>query len=311
MNGLKKSGYKFYVLFFLVLSIGLVVCSKNAWAGFGISSPYVKNDHLTRGSHYEKQIILSRGDPFEDWQATVQFNVDGINHWFKVDKGTEFILPSGVQQVPVTITVDVPKDAKYGEYKGSITIVTKSLKSPAGGTVAIALGARVDVDLKVIKGGYFDFQVLAVKSSDIQEGFKNLFGRFIASHFPFQIQIENKGNIKGAPKKVTLDIYDSNKNSLLESLATKKIQKVEPFKSQWINAYFKTALPAGSYWAHYRIYKGEEVSSEGELHLSIVKLGEIRKITFWERLINTPELYLPIFVLIIVGLILIIKRRKP
>lgn len=311
MNEFKTQSSK--LILFSLLSLALLVTPglKTAWAGFGISSPYVKNDHLTPGSHYEKQIILSRGDPFEDWQATVKFNLGEIESWFKIDKGKEFILPAGQQQVPLIISVDVPKDARYGEYKGSITIETKSLKPPAGGTVAIALGGQIDIDIKVTKGGYFDFLVLAVKSTDFEEGFRNLFGRLIPSRFAFLIQIENKGNIKGAPTKVTMDIYDTQEKMLLQSLETRKIETVEPFKVKWINAYFKTNLPAGSYWAHYRIYKNEEIANEGKIHLSILRLGETRKITFLKRFLATPELYLPILVLIVSGVIFwILKRRK-
>ena len=72
----------------LILSISLIMPTL---AGFGVSPPYVKNERLDRGSHYEQKIILVRGDPIEDLKAEITIDVPGAQEWISIDKGTEFI----------------------------------------------------------------------------------------------------------------------------------------------------------------------------------------------------------------------------
>ena len=45
------------ILLFVILGADL------AFAGFGVTPPYVRNTSLTRNSTYEQQILLVRGDP--------------------------------------------------------------------------------------------------------------------------------------------------------------------------------------------------------------------------------------------------------
>ena len=243
------------------------------WAGFGISPPYVKNENLGQGSYYEKKITLVRGDPIEDWKIEIIVNVPGADDWISVDKGEEFIMPEGAQQVPMIISVNVPKDAKFGRYTGTIRVKTAPVRPPEAGTVSILLGGQIDVNLNVQKE-IFDFNVRGVKVSDLEEGDK----RWIF-YFPgiikFSMQIENLGNIKAVPSKVLFDIYDEKEKELLETIETTKMNKVNPFEINWVIAELKTKLKAGSYYAQYKIFKKDEVVSQGRIHLSILSKGAI------------------------------------
>lgn len=266
------------ILFSLILAFSLILTWSLsplvARAGFGISPPYVRNENLTQGAHYEKKIILVRDKPDEDWKAELIFNVPGANDWFSVDKGKKFILPKGEKQTPIIISVDIPKSAKYKEYKGFIRVKTTPLKAREVGTVAITLGGQIDVDLNVTKN-IFDFKVRGVKVSDLEEGHKWLLWYF-PGIIKFSIQIENIGNVKAQPSKVILDIYDSQEKNLLEKIEAKNFsKKVKPFETEWILAKLPTELKPGSYWAHYKIYKKDEIASQGRIHLSILPKGTI------------------------------------
>lgn len=265
--------FKRIVLFLIVcllLSFSLIEIVQ---AGFGISPPYVKNENLGQGSYYEKKITLVRGDPIEDWKIEIIVNVPGADDWISVDKGKEFIMPEGAQQVPMVIKVNIPKDAKFGRYTGTIRVKTAPVKSPKPGTISILLGGQIDVNLNVQKE-IFDFNVRGVKSSDLEEGEK----RWIF-YFPgiikFSMQIENLGNIKASPSKVLFNIYDENEKELLESIATTKMNKINPFEIDWVIAELKTKLKAGSYYAQYKIFKKDEIVSQGKIHLSILSKGTI------------------------------------
>ena len=239
------------------------------FAGFGISSPYVRNENLTQGSHYEKKVTIVRGDPIEDLKAEITINVPGADEWFSIDRGREFILPKGEKQIPIIVSVDVPKDADFKDYQGTIIVRTSSLEGPEGGTVSIALGTQIDVDLNVSKQEIFDFKVWGVGIFDLEEGHKVWF-LYFPGKIKFSMKIENLGNIKASPTKIHFDIYDSQEKQLLESLETAKMEKVDSFETKEIIAELLTKLAPGSYWAQFKIFKNEEVINEGKIHLSIL-----------------------------------------
>ena len=294
MNFNKISKILIYLFLFNFL---FLVFSFPAKAGFGISSPYVRNNNLVPGCHYEKKVILVRGNPDEDWKVEVKIKVPQADKWISIDKGKEFILPKGKQQVPVIISVDVPRRAKFGRYKGAITFITSSLSSQKKGTVSINLGARVDVDLTVGKSKIFDFKIRGVKVYDLEEGHKFLFW-YIPGKIKFEMTFENLGNIKAAPTKVVFDIFDNQEKRKLESIEVTRMKKVAPFKTKKIIAKLPTKLKAGSYWAYFKIFKKDKVVREGKLHLSILPYGTLsakkKKIC-----------HLPVWLAIIIGLIVL------
>ena len=242
-------------------------------AGFGISPPYVRNENLGQGSYYEKKITLVRGDPIEDWKIEIIVNVPGADDWISVDKGKEFIMPEGAQQVPMIIKVNIPNDAKFGRYIGSIRVKTAPVKPPEDGTISILLGGQIDVNLNVQKE-IFDFKVRGVKASNLEEGEKRwIFD--VPGIIEFSMQIENLGNIKAAPSKIVFDIYDENEKELLETITTTKMNKINPFEIDWVTAKLKTKLKVGSYYAQYKIFKRDEIVSQGKIQLSILAKGTI------------------------------------
>lgn len=253
---------------FFFMNIGV------AEAGFGITPPYVSNDRLTRGTVYEQRIGLVRSNPDEELKVEITMNVPGIEDWFTIDKGKEFIIPKGAPNLPITITVNVPSDAEYKEYKGAIRIrTTPNTEQPSGG-VSIALGAQIDVRLKVVDKIY-DFNVRKISVGDIEEG-RTRWGFYFPGKIRFFMMIENTGNTDYGPTKVHFDIYDSEGETLLESIDnTNEMDVIAPFATKDITAELPTRLPPGRYNAKYTIYKGDEIASQNEVTLSINPLGSI------------------------------------
>ncbi len=256
----------------LIIALMVLAWANTTRAGFGISPPYVRNDSLTTGSHYEQKIVLVRGDPIEDLKAEISIDVPKAGDWISIDKGEEFILPKGETQVPMVVSVDVPKNAKYENYKGFIRIVTSSLKPLEKGSVTIALGARIDVDLTVAEIIIFNFDVLAVGLPDLEEGWKfwkiKLPGRIKA-----KIKIANTGNVEAAPTRVHLDIYDINCKDLLESSDDTRFKKVKSFETKEIFAGFKTKLEIGAYCGEIKIFKHDEIIKEQKVFFNILERG--------------------------------------
>jgi hypothetical protein len=271
MGGFTFMKRRFLFLFAIVAV--LLGFAQPVFAGFGITPPYVRSEALTRGSHYTQEIILVRGDPVEDLQAEVTINVPGISDWFSVDKGMTFPLPKGQSQVPIHISVDVPGNAAYAAYSGNIRIRTVSAAGPTSG-VSIALGAQIDVSLKVVDK-IEDFEVRRVELSESEEGHS-----FAWLNFPgrinFGLHIENTGNVAGAPSKVHMDIYNRDGTELLSAVDNiGSIQKIEPFTTTKVVATLPNWLPPGGYLVRYTVYKEDTVKKTGELTLSVLPRGTI------------------------------------
>ncbi len=298
-------------MFFLCL-----LFSNTVHAGFGITPPYVRNDRLTQGSTFTQDIILVRGDPVEDLKAEITLMTPGIEDWITIDRGTEFLLPKGEKQVPIRVTVRVPDNAAYERHQGSIRVRTVS-PDPASG-VSIALGAQIDVDIRVVDE-IRDFEVKRVKLSEAEEP-----RRFWWLEFPgkmtFTMGIENTGNAPTAPSRVQFDIYDKRGNKVLETTVnTNAIEEVRPFETREVAAYLPTRMPPGAYFVRYSVYHfDEEVKRTGELTLSVLPRGTVvgyegyglEGLSFGDKLSLIVPVALLVVVLLITTAVLILRKRN-
>jgi len=229
---------------FIFSVVAFLICAHTTYAGFGVTPPYVTNESLTRNSVYEQTIYLVRSDPTTDLKATISVDVPGVNEWISIDKGTEFILPSGEQKVAMVVKIVVPEDAEFKQYKGNIRIKTGAPDDiVASGAVSISLGAQIDVDLNVIDKKIKDFKVRKIGLSDLNEGHK-VGWLYFPGKIRFEMLIENTGNVEIAPSDVVFRIYDRSGNILLEETHKKgKIAKVKPFQTETVFAELPTKLP--------------------------------------------------------------------
>ncbi len=303
--------------FCLVLIFCCTFFSETAFAGFGITPPYVRNDRLTQGSTFTQDIILVRGDPVEDLKAEITLMTPGIEDWITIDRGTEFLLPKGEKQVPMRVTVRVPNDAAYERYQGSIRVRTVS-PDPASG-VSIALGAQIDVDIRVVDE-IRDFEVKRVKLSEAEEP-----TRFWWLEFPgkmtFTMGIENTGNAPTAPSRVQFDIYDKRGNKVLEtSVNTNEIEQVRAFETREVAAYLPTRLPPGAYFVRYSVYQfDDEVKRDGELTLSVLPKGTVvgyegyglEGLSFGDKLsLIVPVALLTVVLLVTAGVLMLRGKNR-
>jgi methionine-rich copper-binding protein CopC len=264
----------------LALAAGAIVVRPSPLAhaeGFGITPPYVTNDSLTQNSHYEQTIVLVRSDTSEDLQAKVTINVPGADDWITIDKGTQFTIPAGSQQVPMIVSVNVPANAKLGHYTGNIQVVVSPLAGPTPGTVGITIGAQINVDLQVIDQKNVNFIVHRVTMSNAEVG-----SSFLWMNFPgkvlFTMDLENTGNIAGSPDKVVFQ-YESylTQNVLETETNTNHLASIAPFDSQQITAEMPVYLPQGTYRVYYQIYGRDDgnVIGQGTLDLSVLPPGTL------------------------------------
>ena len=297
----------------VTLMLFFIVSADFALAGFEIPPPYVRNTSLTRNSVYEQQILLVRGNPDVPLKAEIKIDAPEIAPWIEVVEGMTIQLPRGVQKVPMTVRVRVPKDAQFKDYRGVMRIKTlPDDNQVAAGAVSISLGAQVDLSLSVIDRQIKDFRVRKIALSDLNEGHK-VGWLYFPGKINFGILIENTGNVDVAPSKVEFRIFDFAGNVLLEETSNLgKIRKIAPFATEEVLAEIPTRLPAGNYLARYRIYNGNDVKHEGEASLSIRPYGTLDIAGFGFSGLSIPHkisVLLPIFIVIILLLYFIYNRR--
>ena len=256
-----------------------MLCASYVQAGFGISPPFVRTKQpIFPGSHFEQKITLLRSDAEDELMARISVEAPDIAEWITVKQGLEFDLPTGKLQVPMIVEVDVPDSAATGNYQGHLNIQIVPKNRNTGGGVAIALGARVDIDLEVTDTAFVDFVIKKITIPEF-ERLKKPWNWKIFSYFFKRleaiIKIENVGNVAVAPTKVHIDVYDLTEKKLLESYDDKSIAKTEPFSTKSVRASFPTKLGVGEYWAKIRVYKENKIIHNDKIIFAVKPAGSI------------------------------------
>jgi hypothetical protein len=289
-----------------------------AHAGFGITPPYVTNSSLTRNSVYDQTIFIVRSDPTTDLKATISIDVPGVNEWFTIVEGNEFILPQGEQKVPLTVRVTIPDDAEFKQYTGNIRIKTGTPDgAPAGAGVNISLGAQIDVDLNVIDREIRDFKVRKIGISDLNEG-HSVGWLYFPGKIRFEMLIENTGNVPISPSTVVFRLYDRSGNFLLQETKNKgKIPTVDPFLTETVVAEIPTRLPQGSYLARFEILNGNESKLAGEVNVNILPYGSLQAAGFGFIGLSIPHklsVIIPVLFILALSIFIVVRivslRRK-
>ena len=258
----------------LLIACLLISVALETKAGFGISPPRVWNDRLVPGSHFEQIITLTRSKPENPIEITVEIEAPEVKDWIKIDRGEKFIYPAGPQQFPMTVIVDVPEDAGYSIYYGKMII--KSIPVGVEGQVTVALGAIVDLKLKVSGEKFSDFKTRGVSIPDSEEGWP----------LKFTVSLENLGNVKVRPSRVHLDIFDDYHQQKLKSGDITQMSWVESFKAGGSQGELAVNLKAGQYWADYEVYKDEERILKDKLRFYVHPPGTLIPPPLFTRIKN-------------------------
>ena len=231
----------FFALFAIPFSTG----------AFGVSPPFINAEKLVKGSRFETTVYLVQGQPVEDLEVKAVFDVpEKVRSWFSVDKGEQFIIPAGVQQFPIKVTIKVPDDVELGIYQGALRINTVP-KRKEGEQIAISVGARIELNLTVGEGAFFDYVIRKLDILDIEEG----------DSPAFVVPFETLGNVPAAPDRATIDVLDKFGNVRLGYAQVEEFEEIPPFETKTFVVEFPVniALGIGEYWAEARIYRGDQV----------------------------------------------------
>ncbi|MDO8522781.1 MAG: hypothetical protein Q7S12_00635 [bacterium] len=299
-------GQKLKILFLVLVLI--FVLTNTALAGFGISPAQIQADRLAPGTHYEENFILSRGQPTEDLIAKVSFdfpNDPEVVNWISVEPDTTISLPKGEQRVPLIVKIDVPNNAEYKDYSGFMRLGVAPTEAVQKQGVAISLGAKVSIDLKVTKIKIIEFKVRNLRIPSSEEGI-HFWKIFFPGKINLVMNVENTGNVKAAPLKAEIEIYNLTQKNLLFKGEDKTLSELKPFEKKDVKAGFRHKLKPGQYWSTVRVYSDKDkVAIEDKMILTITEM----EISNREWLILGGGI-LGIFVFILALIFIILKLKK-
>ncbi len=244
-------------------------------AGFGISPATIEAPNLGQGTHFEQKFVLSRGQPTEDLVANVSFefpNTPEAVKWFSVTPATSISLPEGEQRVEMFVKIDVPKDAQYKNYVGFMRVGVGPAETGSPQGVAISLGARIEINLNVTEIKIISFTIRDLRIPASEEGF-HWWKIFLPGKINFVMNVENTGNVKAAPLKATIEVYDPQWKNLIYQKEDKSLEELEPFQKKDIAAGFWHKLAPGQYWSIIKVFKDEkEILREEKIFITIEQM---------------------------------------
>ncbi len=249
------------------LFLFIVIAPQISQAAFGISPPFLNAGHLVAGAKYVQTVYLVQDQPNQDLKIKANLNVpEAIRQWIHIDKGLEFVIPSGTRQFPVEVEVDVPGNAGLGKYSGNLTFV--SIPSEAGQQVTIALGANVAINLTVGNDIFEKFTVPIVKPLDIEEGWSPR----------VDVKFNNEGNIPESFDGAIFELYDRYGGVRLAYIQKNSdFPETPPFTIKEYTVEFPTDfhLGLGQYWASVSFYKNEKMVASERTVFSVVPVGSL------------------------------------
>lgn len=286
--------------FLAVLMTMLGMALPSAAVAFGVSPGAIQESRLVRGSTVTRTISLVQGNPAADVQVKVLVDSADMKEWMSFDPGLEFTIPAGVQQFPFRVTIAVPHDTPFGNYSAFLRIRTKPEPAQEGGTVSVAVGARVDVDITVGEDVIEEFSVKALTIEDIMEG----------EPLAASARIENTGNVPTGPDSASFELFDKFGGIRLAygAVSGEAIERIPPFSEKTLALEFPVdlRLAPGDYRGHVQVF------DEKGVVVREVKTGfTVREKTFLDTLSTTlPYVLGVVLVLIAAGMITRLWRKK-
>ena len=247
------------------LFVSLTTQVPKSKAAFGVSPPWVRNDHLLPGTTYEQVINLNRNNPDQDMKASVRISGDKeIEKWLKIEDVDNLIMRKGEKILPMKVIVEVPRRAAIRDYKGDISIIMESIEPEAreGGAVAIKLGAHIAVELSVVGEKITDYRVKIISLDPLNEG----------DSFYINVEVENLGNTEISELNGQIDIYDYKETEVLKSLTFNQLpDTISPDTRVESRVDFEDLiLDPGEYWAVIKVFKEGEVIYKNRLYQQVI-----------------------------------------
>lgn len=298
---MKSTPAKAAVLLGTLLSLPFLFRAPVASAAFGISPPFFNADHLVKGATYSQTVYLLQDQSAEDLHIQAQLNInDKVKPWITIDPGTDFVIPQGSRQFPVTITVHVPQDADLTAYSGTLDFVSVPKEK---GQVTIALGVQVALNIVVGNDVFHKVNVTSVRLKDIEEGWNP----------QVEVNIENQGNVPESFTGASYELLDEFGSIRLAYVQKRSgFPEVAPFSAKVFTVDFPVNfhLGVGEYWGNVTFYQNDQPVASQKAIFNVLPPGSIGGASSkYVALIKTYWLYEALGLVALIGAIYLFVRK--
>src|SRR3989338_2379254 len=225
---------------FVFIFVFFGVSPASAEAGFGVSPPSIKETRLVPGSRVTRTVYLIQGNPEKEVAMDVAVESKDIKSWISFEPAGSFTIPVGVQQFPLHVIIQVPKDAELGIYRAFIRPNTNPENAKTG--VAISLGGRIDVDLTVGDDVFESFTITNINIEHIRAGEKP----------KVEIEVENTGNVPTGPSAASFELFNKFGDIRLAYGDVEIKEEIASFANRGLTIEFPLSvrLAEGGYWGN-------------------------------------------------------------
>jgi len=290
---------KNFLFILLPMALFVFVGPPLTHAGFGVSPGAIQEGRLVPGITVTRTIYLVQGNPEADVGIVAEIESRDIKDWITLDSGFNFVIPAGVQQFPMGVTVKVPKDAELGQYSAVVRVHTQPPPAEAAGSVAISLGGLVNIDLTVGNDIILEYRVKGLRVFDVKQG------------EPLQVsaRIENTGNVPASPDSATFELFDKFGNTRLAFITAENEQfpRVPAFAEESVVLEFPLdiVIAPGEYRSHVKVF-----NEKGDV-LREIKIGfSVLERTFLDDIKSYVLIVGVVLIVIIVALVIFLRRRR-
>lgn len=242
----------------IALTVSICANVSSSYAAFGVSPPWVNNDHMLPGTTFEQVVYLSRSDTEKAMNAEVKVTGDEeLVKWIEILDKESLIIEKGQNLLPMTVVVSVPENAAAKNYLGGIFVTLTPVVADTllgDGEVGIALGSRVSVNILVTGDQITDYEIESVVAEPQKQD----------TPLSIDLEVENKGNTNIADLKGQIDIYDSTNTELIKTLTFVPLdESIASYETKKVEMIFQDFSPGpGEYWVAVKAFKNEEVIYE-------------------------------------------------
>lgn len=192
LERIKKATFKAGAIITSLFICFSIIYPEVLQGAFGISPPWVTANPLLRGSRYCSIVWVVRNPADDSVRVRITFDIpDAIRPWVSSREGNIVTMPVGVQQLPVHIEVNVPLDAEFGTWTG--TILFEELPYCPEGS-CIGLGAEATISVHVDTVAYREFELGLINPAQVKVGCQPT----------VYMRVRNYGNTPDGPDSVRL-----------------------------------------------------------------------------------------------------------
>jgi len=248
---------------------------------FGVSPAVIRNVSLRSGSHFEREVVISRSNPDSRAVATLTVDNEKISDWITFSPGAIINLPKGKQRVIFKIIVDVPENIDIGIYNGNIRIVMK--QTNAKGQVILLPAVALKLNLVVTNEDVEDLNIITITAPDILEG----------ENVVMLLKAANMGNVPVAPGKMEIE-FQSVSQVHYSYHVVDSFEQIKPFEeSEQTVSIKENTLKIGDYFALVKVFDEDlnEIYSD-RISISVVNNPNKKSSSLVNRLKDANNVYL-------------------